>query len=134
MPLPRLKLVPARGPVRIRSRRQILPKLPMLDEHPALDGLPKWASFLALPAAAAPSLLAVARGPVRAVLAVLLVSPTSALVLRPSRGAWPLRSQRVTRSGMLQTAPRGVWRLLASRMLALPGPQGGWPKRLELPN
>jgi hypothetical protein len=79
--------VRARGPLQIRSRHPILPKLSMLDERPGLDGLPMRASFPALPAAAAPSLRAVARRRARAVLAVLLVSPTSALILRPSRSA-----------------------------------------------
>lgn len=134
MSVPRRMLVPARAPAQIRSRHQILPKLPMLDERPALDGLPMRASFLALPAAAAPSLPAVARQRARAVLAVLLVSPTSALVLRPSRGAWPLRCQWAVLRGMLQTAPRGVWRLLTSWKVALPRLQAGQPRRLERPS
>jgi hypothetical protein len=65
----------------------------MLDELPTLDGLPVPTSFPVLLAAAVPSLPAVARRRALAAPAVLLVSPTSAQVLRPSQRAWPLRSQ-----------------------------------------
>ena len=121
MSVPRLMLVSGLGPDQMQLRRQVPAKLPMSDELPTLDGSPLQTSFLALPAAVAPSLPAVARRRARAALAVLLVSPTWALVLRPSRSAWPLQSQWAARSGtLLQTVPRGVWRLLTLRMLALP--------------